>query len=235
MCRQSMLSERAYTHDRPSLLRNTDDDPRAIFPSRSRRLLGVSPPVGGQFAPHGVTADQFVLLATLARGHALTQRELARRMPSDPSTVRAMLVLLEKHGLVQRDTHPTDARARTVALTAAGRRKFRQLWTAGEPIRAQMFSALPPDEAEALVVLLNARRGGAECGVRCRSAHQLPFTLKRMKHERTHRGPRRVCRAGIRAVAGLAQPGDGKFPAPPDGFDTRREGIDQRQAGDGRV
>ena len=37
-----------------------------------------------QFSLHGITADQFVLLATLARGHALTQRELARRMSSDP-------------------------------------------------------------------------------------------------------------------------------------------------------
>lgn len=107
-----------------------------------------------RFAQHGVTADQFVLLATLARGHALTQRELARRMPSDPSTVRAMLVLLEQRGLVQRDTHPTDARARTVALTAAGKRKFRQLWTAGDSIRERMFGALQPDEAKLLVTLL---------------------------------------------------------------------------------
>lgn len=38
-----------------------------------------------QFAEHGITADQFVLLATLARGNALTQRELASRMPSDRS------------------------------------------------------------------------------------------------------------------------------------------------------
>src|SRR6187399_3648883 len=80
-----------------------------------------------RFAPHGITADQFVLLATLARGgHALTQRELARRMSSDPSTVRAMLVLLAARGLVERDKHPTDARARTVAQTAAGRRVFRR-------------------------------------------------------------------------------------------------------------
>jgi DNA-binding MarR family transcriptional regulator len=107
-----------------------------------------------QFASHGVTADQFVLLATLARGQALTQRELARRMSSDPSTVRAMLVLLEKRRLVQRNTHPTDARARTVALTAAGERKFQQLWTAGDPIRARMFDSLLPDEAETLVRLL---------------------------------------------------------------------------------
>jgi DNA-binding MarR family transcriptional regulator len=107
-----------------------------------------------RFAPHGVTADQFVLLATLARGHALTQRELARRMSSDPSTVRAMLVLLEQRGLVERQTHPTDARARTVALTAEGSRTFRLLWTAGEPVRAQMLAALQPAEAETLVRLL---------------------------------------------------------------------------------
>ena len=111
-------------------------------------------------ARHGVTADQFVLLATLARGHALTQRELARRMSSDPSTVRAMLVLLERRGLVERATHPTDARARTVALTARGRRAFRQIWATGEPIRAQMLGALRPGEAETLVRLL-ARVAGA--------------------------------------------------------------------------
>jgi len=106
------------------------------------------------FAPHGVTADQFVLLATLSRGQALTQRELARRMSSDPSTVRAMLVLLEARGLVERDAHPTDARARKVALTAKGTRIFQRLWAAGEPIRAQMLGALQPGEAEALVELL---------------------------------------------------------------------------------
>ena len=104
-----------------------------------------------QFANYGVTADQFVLLATLSRGDALTQRELARRMPSDPSTVRAMLVLLEKQGLVKRDIHPSDSRARTVTLTAAGKRKFRQLWDAGESIRTKMLEAIQPDNAAELI------------------------------------------------------------------------------------
>jgi DNA-binding MarR family transcriptional regulator len=118
------------------------------------------------FASRGVTADQFVLLATLARGgHALTQRALARRMSSDPSTVRAMLVLLEERGLVRRETHPTDARKRTVALTAEGERAFRRLWAAGEPIREQMLGALRPGEAETLVRLLVrvAEALNAEC------------------------------------------------------------------------
>ena len=107
-----------------------------------------------QFAKLGVTADQFVLLATLARGHALTQRELAARMPSDPSTVRAMLVLLEERGLVSRNTHPTDGRARTVALTESGLRKFRQVFKAGQPIRDQMVSSLTAEETRSLVKLL---------------------------------------------------------------------------------
>jgi DNA-binding MarR family transcriptional regulator len=107
-----------------------------------------------RFAEHGVTADQFVLLATLARGAALTQRELAARMPSDPSTVRAMLVLLERRGLVSRDTHPTDGRARTVALTTAGRQKFQRVWEAGQSIRDQMVSSLSAREAGTLVTLL---------------------------------------------------------------------------------
>ena len=107
-----------------------------------------------QFAKLGVTADQFVLLATLDRGHALTQRELAARMPSDPSTVRAMLVLLERRGLVSRNTHPTDGRARTVALTAAGLRKFRQVFKAGQAVRDQMVSSLSAAETRSLVRLL---------------------------------------------------------------------------------
>lgn len=107
-----------------------------------------------QFANFGVTADQFVLLATLARGQALAQRELAVRMPSDPSTVRAMLVLLEQRGLVSRDTHPTDGRARTVALTPEGLRKFRQVWKAGQAIRDQIVSSLSATEARTLVELL---------------------------------------------------------------------------------
>ena len=108
-----------------------------------------------QFAKYGITADQFVLLATLARGDSLTQRELARRMPSDPSTVRAMLVLLERQGLVRRDAHPSDSRARTAALTVAGKKKFQQVFSAGEPIRDQMFETLQSDDAVLLVTLLN--------------------------------------------------------------------------------
>src|ERR1043166_1375771 len=69
----------------------------------------------------GVTADQFVLLAALAEADAVTQQELVRRVGSDPNTVRAMLLLLERRGLVARERHPVDGRARSVSLTRRGR------------------------------------------------------------------------------------------------------------------
>ncbi|MFO0925326.1 MAG: MarR family transcriptional regulator [Pirellulales bacterium] len=108
------------------------------------------------FAKYGVTADQFVLMATLARGDALTQRELAKRMPSDPSTVRAMLVLLEKQGFIERMPHPDDSRALQVRLTSAGKRKFRQLWKAGESIRQQMYGSLSDKEIQSLIRALQS-------------------------------------------------------------------------------
>ncbi|WP_146520259.1 helix-turn-helix domain-containing protein [Stieleria varia] len=56
---------------------------------------------------------------------------------------------------MRRDPHPTDGRARSAALTAAGRRKFRQLWEAGESIRTQAVSEMSSDDARTLVRLLN--------------------------------------------------------------------------------
>lgn len=105
-------------------------------------------------ARHGVTADQFVLLAALSTGDALTQRDLGRQTGSDPNTVRAMLVLLEKRGLIARTPHPTDGRALTVALTPAGKRTYRTLCAASEPVRTSLLNALEthsPDAAHDLL------------------------------------------------------------------------------------
>ncbi|MBV9122470.1 MAG: MarR family transcriptional regulator [Planctomycetes bacterium] len=107
------------------------------------------------FAQDGVTADQFVLLSALAETDSVTQQELVRRISSDPNTVRAMLLLLEGRGLVARERHPADGRARCVMLTVKGRQVFRKLWTRSEPLRTRLLTAFRPDELTALVGLLH--------------------------------------------------------------------------------
>ena len=108
-----------------------------------------------KFVDLGVTADQFVLMLAINEAGKLTQRELADRISSDPSTVRAMLVLLEKNGLVLREPHPLDTRAKSVKLTTAGKRKLRLLWKAGQPIRDGMHRALSEHESDELIRLLH--------------------------------------------------------------------------------
>lgn len=103
------------------------------------------------FASHGVTADQFVILACLAEEDTITQKDLARRASSDPSTIRAMLVLLEGRGLIARDRNPDDSRERLVTLTAKGRRLFERLFKSSEPIRVQMLAGFSEDEAGLLI------------------------------------------------------------------------------------
>ena len=44
----------------------------------------------------GVTADQFVVLSALSEARCARSRELVSRTSSDPNTMRAMLVLLER-------------------------------------------------------------------------------------------------------------------------------------------
>jgi DNA-binding MarR family transcriptional regulator len=104
------------------------------------------------FSRFGVTADQFVLLARLADDDGIKQQELACRTFSHPSTIRAMLVFLERRGLVARERHPEDGRVRVVRLTGKGRKMFEHLRKTSESIRGQMLARFSAQEARLLIV-----------------------------------------------------------------------------------
>jgi DNA-binding MarR family transcriptional regulator len=106
------------------------------------------------FTSQGITADQFVVLACLSESDAVMQQDLVRRAASDPSTIRAMLVLLEGRGLVVREPHPEDRRARGVSLTAKGRRLYARLWRTSAPIRSQLLAGFSETEAGTLAGFL---------------------------------------------------------------------------------
>jgi DNA-binding MarR family transcriptional regulator len=105
-------------------------------------------------AKGGVTADQFALMTALAEEDAVSQQDLVQRLSSDPNTIRAMLVLLERRGLIARRQHATDRRVRTVSLTAKGRRTYDKLKSSSEPLRTRLMAALERNEASTLLGLL---------------------------------------------------------------------------------
>jgi DNA-binding MarR family transcriptional regulator len=102
----------------------------------------------------GVTADQFVCLVILNEQDGITQKELARRATSDPNTIRAMLVLLEKQGLVAREQHDHDRRAKLVRLTGKGRWVFKNMLFKVQPVRGNLLSAIGAKKEQTLFKLL---------------------------------------------------------------------------------
>ena len=79
----------------------------------------------------------------------LTLSELAHDMGTDAPAATVLINALEERGLVKREAHPTDGRAKQVSLTAAGRRMLAVVaGITDQP--PQAFAELPAAELAAL-------------------------------------------------------------------------------------
>src|ERR687898_1239555 len=70
----------------------------------------------------GLTPPLFALLNVLGARKGAIQQEIGSAMGIDPSTMVSLIDQLEAAGLAKRRPHPTDRRAREVAITPKGRR-----------------------------------------------------------------------------------------------------------------
>lgn len=109
-------------------------------------------------APLGLTHVQFVLLAALTwRGHTepagCTQQQLAGFAHTDPMMTSQVLRVLESRGLVTRAAHPTDGRARLLAVTDPGRETANRAVVVVEDCDRRFFADLG-DERRAFTALL---------------------------------------------------------------------------------
>lgn len=100
--------------------------------------------------PLGLTHVQFVLLASLAYLDAdgpVTQKRLADHAACDAMMTSQVLRALEEQGLVRREPHPTDRRARALVVTDAGRELADRAVRVVEAADREFFGPLGPDVA----------------------------------------------------------------------------------------
>ena len=99
-----------------------------------------------QLRPVGLTLTQFSLLAGLywlsRQGEAVTQQRLADYAHTDRMMTSKVLQTLERKGLVERHSHPQDARAKQLRLTDAGEHLLRQAHAVMEQADAHFFGPL---------------------------------------------------------------------------------------------
>jgi len=96
--------------------------------------------------PLGITHVQFVLLASIAwlenTEKLLSQATLARHAHTDIMMTSQVVRTLEGKGFLTRTAHPTDSRAKVVALTEEGRAIAQQAMSVVEAMDDQFFQVL---------------------------------------------------------------------------------------------
>lgn len=114
-------------------------------------------------APLGLTHVQFVLLASLvwqaAGDTPVTQKDIARHAATDPMMTSQVLRTLESKGLVRRDPHPHDGRARSLTPTPEGIALANRAIAVVEGCDERFFGAEAAGLAEILVTVRDRRTG----------------------------------------------------------------------------
>ncbi|WP_338579158.1 MarR family winged helix-turn-helix transcriptional regulator [Pseudomonas sp. ML2-2023-6] len=105
--------------------------------------------------PLGLTHTQFVMLAVVtwfSSQEPLTQTRLSQLTGSDPMTTSQTVRTLLANGLLERNAHPTDTRAKVISVTDAGRELAHEAVLVVEEVDRQFF--LPLGEQRSSLVQL---------------------------------------------------------------------------------
>lgn len=117
-----------------------------------------------ELAQIGITAPQNAVLLAISGNPRISNAELARAAFVTPQTMQAILVNLEREGLIVRSPHPQHGRVIMTELTMAGRQAVAAGAKAADVVERQMLSTLSPDEAQVLCDLLKRCAAALDAG-----------------------------------------------------------------------
>lgn len=98
-----------------------DDTYRSLGYALKRAQQALRGHLDAELRNIGLTTPQYSVLAGLEVSAGLSNAELARRAFVTPQTMQAIIVTLERDGLIKRAAHPVHGRVLTTELTPDGR------------------------------------------------------------------------------------------------------------------
>ena len=128
----------------------TQASPRRLPPLLRRAWYSLNQVFRQRIGHLGVTPDQYSILRWLSEGDArgLTQQTITDLMASDPNTITSTLQRMEKSGLITRNAHESDKRARRVRVEPEGRRVFAEAFDLAKHLQAEVLGTLPESRRE---------------------------------------------------------------------------------------
>lgn len=100
-----------------------------------------------------LTPIQFVALDALSENEGIDQAGLAQAIAKDRATTGAVADRLEQKGLVSRQVSTRDKRARTLALTPAGRAMLTAMTPVVEALQSEILPGLTDEEYARFIAL----------------------------------------------------------------------------------
>ena len=107
--------------------------------------------VFGRLAPYGITQGQPRLLHYLLAHDGSSQRDISADNDLEPATVSNILSVMEKAGLVRRESDADDRRITRVFITAKGRKAYDRAEAAFRAVEDSCFSGFSPEEKAAFM------------------------------------------------------------------------------------
>jgi DNA-binding MarR family transcriptional regulator len=105
--------------------------------------------------PYGVTPEQWSIISILSSSKVTTQKELAKSINKNQTTVVRMIQSMEKKGLVKKTYNQQDRRSHDLILTPKGSDLKKDLLPEVKDAHNFVTSSLSEQETEQLKVLLN--------------------------------------------------------------------------------
>ena len=123
--------------------------------------------IGFKSPPFSLSYSEASALLTIDSQKDINQREIAARLHLEPASVVSLIDELEKANLVKRESPDQDRRKYHIVLTAAGRRKLRQIKSRAFQLDNTLRSKLKAKEVasffatlEKLMAYLDDWKGG---------------------------------------------------------------------------
>jgi DNA-binding MarR family transcriptional regulator len=138
----------------------------------------------------GVTLRQTVLLAAIAEDEGASQSDLVRTTGVDRSTLAEMMARMERKGLIVRAAAADDGRAKSVRLTAEGRRRLEEALPAIRSVDRALLLSLPAGRRAAFEAILTDLATTAET-----QQGEEPETIARKAGRAPVRPPRKTAPA----------------------------------------
>jgi MarR family transcriptional regulator for hemolysin len=106
-----------------------------------------------------ITRQQAAVVLNIAGNEGVSQAEVAAWLGIEPIALVRMLDKLHEEGLVERRSHPTDRRVRTLWLTPAARPVVTQLLSINKAIREEAFAGMAAHARDTVIDILDGIKG----------------------------------------------------------------------------